>query len=264
MALKWQQWHCFPYEINWCHWVPFWWYKHIRMIGMIEMHFPEFLVLRQKTLAAHISAPRRGTEAVQYSKSSSGVPLCTQTSSWPWGSIIRAPEPQKWARFENFQILKISPFWPKNQFFGVQKAENGWRTSMSPIIPWKYAVGGQNLWKNCQFTEFFLFFPFFCFFSNFFDFWPPQRWKSNALSTQKLTYGYSERILSFWPHFWRVQKRCTCQRAVGQILSFWLRRPGVDIFGDFLPFFGSKLTSIWPEVSKMVSWFKIAHFLAEL
>ena len=36
---------------------------------MIEMHFPEFFVLLQKTLAAHISAPRRGTEAVQYSKS---------------------------------------------------------------------------------------------------------------------------------------------------------------------------------------------------
>ena len=162
--------HCFPYEINWCHWVPFWWYKYIRMIQMIEMPFPEFFVLLQKTLAAHISAPRRGTVAVQYSKSSSGVPLCTQTSSWPWGSIIRAPEPQKWGRFENFQIFKISHFWPKNQFFGIQKAVNGWRTSLSSIIHWKYAVGGQNWWKNCQFTGFFHFFPFFLHFFQFFWF----------------------------------------------------------------------------------------------
>ena len=113
--------HCFPYEINWCHWVPFWWYKYIRMIQMIEMPFPEFFVLLQKTLAAHISAPRRGTEAVQYSKSSSGVPLCTQTSSWPWGSIIRAPEPQKWARFENFKISKFPIFDPKTNFLGFKK-----------------------------------------------------------------------------------------------------------------------------------------------
>ena len=33
-------------------------------IQMIEMHFPEFFVFLQKTLAAHILAPRRGTEAV--------------------------------------------------------------------------------------------------------------------------------------------------------------------------------------------------------
>ena len=151
--------HCFPYEINWCHWVPFWWYKHIRMDSNDRNCI--FQNSEKKTLAAHILAPRHGTEAVQYSKSSSGVPLCTQTSSWPWGSIIRAPEPQKWGRLENFQIFKISHFWPKNQFFGIQKAVNGWRTSLSPIIHWKYAVGGQNWWKNCQFTGFFHFFPFF-------------------------------------------------------------------------------------------------------
>ena len=43
---------------------------------MIKMHFLEFLVFLQKTLAAHISAPRRGKKAVQYSRSSSGGPLC--------------------------------------------------------------------------------------------------------------------------------------------------------------------------------------------
>ena len=32
------------------------------------------------TLAVHISAPRRGTQPVQYSKSLSGGPLCSQTS----------------------------------------------------------------------------------------------------------------------------------------------------------------------------------------
>ena len=147
---------------------------------MIEMPFPEFFVLLQKTLAAHISAPRRGTVAVQYSKSSSGVPLCTQTSSWPWGSIIRAPKPQKWARFENLKIFKIFPFWPKKQFFGVQKAENGWRTSMSPIIHWKYAVGGKIDEKIVNLQDFFIFFIFFSFFPIFliFDYlrgWNPMQ-----------------------------------------------------------------------------------------
>ena len=150
----------------------------MRSIGATEYHFGDintsgwiqmieiaFSKIPKKTLVAHILAPRHGTEAVQYSKSSSGVPLCTQTSSWPWGSIIRAPKPQKWARFENFLIFKISPFWPKNQFFGVQKAENWWRTSMSPIIHWKYAVGGQKLPIYSIFYIFSHFFAFFQFFS---------------------------------------------------------------------------------------------------
>ena len=97
---------------------------------MVKMHFLEFLVFLQKTLAAHISAPRRGTEAVQYSKSSSGGPLCSQTSSCPWGSIIRPPEPQKWAGSKILKISKFSPFGPKNPFFWVQKAANGYRTAM--------------------------------------------------------------------------------------------------------------------------------------
>ena len=120
----------------------------------------------QKTLAAHISAPRRGTEAVQYSKLSSGGPLCSQTSSSPWGSIIRAPEPQNWAKSKILKNSKFYPFEPKNSFFGVQKAENGCRTSMSPIIHWKYSIGGENWWKNGQFTVFFSFFHLFQ------HFWP--------------------------------------------------------------------------------------------
>ena len=98
----------------------------------------------QITLAARISAPWRGTEAVQYSKLLSGGPLCSQLSSSPWGSIIRAPEPQKWARSKILKIFKFYHFGPKNPFFGVQKAANGCRTSMSPIIHWKYAIGGEN------------------------------------------------------------------------------------------------------------------------
>ena len=115
----------------------------------------------QKTLAARISAPRRGREAVQYSKLSSGGPLCSQTSSSPWGSIIRAPEPQKWARSKILKISKFYPFGPKNPFFGVQKAENWCKTSMSPLIHWKCVIGGENWWKNGQFTVFFSFFHLF-------------------------------------------------------------------------------------------------------
>merc|ERR1712102_105028 len=81
----------------------------------------------QKTLAARISAPRRGTEAVQYSKLSSGGPLCSQTSSSPWGSIRRAPEPQKGARSRILKNSKFYPFGPKNLIFWLQKAENGCR-----------------------------------------------------------------------------------------------------------------------------------------
>ena len=150
----------------------------MRSIGATEYHFGDintsgwiqmieiaFSKIQKKTLVAHILAPRHGTEAVQYSKSSSGVPLCTQTSSWPWGSIIRAPKPQKWARFENFKIFKIFSFWPKNQFFGAQKAENGWRISMSSIIYWKYAVWWQKLPIYIIFFIFSHFFAFFQFFS---------------------------------------------------------------------------------------------------
>ena len=110
--------------------------KRIAFIGIFA-----FL---QITLAARNSAPRRGTEAIQYSKLLSGGPLCSQTSSSPWGSIIRAPEPQNWAKSKILKNSKFYPFEPKNSFFGVQKAENGCRTSMSPIIHWKYAIGGEN------------------------------------------------------------------------------------------------------------------------
>ena len=120
----------------------------------------------QKTLAARISAPWCGTEAVQYSKLLSGGPLCSQTSSSPWGSIIRAPEPQKGARSKILKNSKFYPFGPKNPIFWLQKAENGCRTSMSPIIHWKYSIGGENWWKNGQFTVFFSFFHLFQ------HFWP--------------------------------------------------------------------------------------------
>ena len=75
----------------------------------------------QKTLAARISAPRRGTEAVQYSKLSSGGPLCSQTSSSPWGSIIRAPEPHKGARSKILKIPNFTLLDPKTHFFGCKR-----------------------------------------------------------------------------------------------------------------------------------------------
>ena len=78
----------------------------------------------QKTLAARISAPRRGTEAVQYSKLSSGGPLRSQISSSPWGSIIRAPEPQKAARSKIVKNYKFYPFGPKNPIFWLQAGRN--------------------------------------------------------------------------------------------------------------------------------------------
>ena len=69
-------------------------YKCIRMGSNGKNAFLDFLVFLQKTLSANISAPRRGREAIQYSKSSSGCSLCSQTSSSTWGSILRALEPQ--------------------------------------------------------------------------------------------------------------------------------------------------------------------------
>ena len=136
----------FSYEINWCLWV---------LSGLMDSNNKRIAFFRifgflQKTLVARISAPRRGTEAVQYSKLSSGGPLCSQTSSSPWEGIRRAPEPQKWARSKFLKNSKFYPFGPKNPFFRVQKAENGCRTSMSPIIHWKYAIGGENWWNNQQ------------------------------------------------------------------------------------------------------------------
>ena len=74
------------------------------------LHFLEFFGFLKKTLAARISAPRRGREAVQYSKLSSEGPLCSQTSSSPWGSIMRAPEPQKEARSKIVKNSKFDPF----------------------------------------------------------------------------------------------------------------------------------------------------------
>merc|ERR1712155_457358 len=37
----------------------------------------------------------------------------------------------------------------------------------------------------------------------------------------------------------------------------------LDIFGHFWPFSGLELKSRWPEVSKMVLWTQIAHFIGE-
>ena len=84
------------------------------------MHFLEFLIFLRKTLTAHISAPRRGTEAIQYSKSSSGSPLCSQTSPSTWGSIKRALEAHTLAWFKILKLSKISPFGPKNHFLNAK------------------------------------------------------------------------------------------------------------------------------------------------
>ena len=159
----------FSYEINWCLWVPF----YVNISGQMDSNdkriaFIGIFAILQITLAARISAPRCGTEAIQYSKLSSGGPLCSQTSSSPWGSIIRAPERQKWARSKILKISKFYPFGPKNPFFGVQKAENGCKTSISSIINWKCSIGGENLWKNGQFKVFFFIFsPFSAFLAIF-------------------------------------------------------------------------------------------------
>ena len=174
----------------------------------------------QKTLAARISAPRRGTEAIQYSKLSSGGPLCSQTSSSPWGSIIRAPEPQKWARSKILKISKFYPFWPKNPFFGVQKAENGCKTSMSPIIHWKCAIGGENWWKNGQFTVFFSFFHLFQ------HFWPFLA----ILATLKVEFNSCEHrwlcIHLFWRDLsWENQKKTNNHGDIQDLLRrvhFWV------------------------------------------
>ena len=111
----------------------------------------------QKTLAAHISASRRGTEAVQYSKSLSGVPLCSQTSSWPWGSIMRPLEPQKWARSRIFKISNFSPFRPKNPFFYCKRQPMDIEQQCRLISIKNKPLGGQNLWKNGRFTVIFQF-----------------------------------------------------------------------------------------------------------
>ena len=89
------QWYIFSYAMSWCLLSTI--LMNINASGwaqMVKMHFLDFLVFLQKTLSANISAPRRGREAIQYSKSSSGCPLCSQTSSTTWGSILRALEPQ--------------------------------------------------------------------------------------------------------------------------------------------------------------------------
>ena len=151
----------------------------------------------QKTLAARISAPWRGTEAIQYSKLSSGGPLCSQTSSSPWGSIIRAPEPQKGARSKILKNSKFYPFGPKNPIFWLQKAENGCRTSMSPIIHWKYSIGGENWWKNGQFTVFFSFFHLFQ------HFWPFLA----ILATWKVEFHSCEHRWLYIHLFWRDFRR---------------------------------------------------------
>ena len=154
--------HCFPYEINWCHWVPFWWYKHIRM----DSNDRNCIFQKsKKKLWRPISWLPNMVQRL-FSTQNHRLEFLSAHKHLPGlgRSIIRAPKPQKWARFENFLIFKISPFRPKNQFFGVQKAENWWRTSMSPNIHWKYAVGGQKLPIYSIFLHFSHFLAFFQFF----------------------------------------------------------------------------------------------------
>jgi len=88
----------------------------------------------QKTLAARVSAPRRGAGAVQCSKLSSGGPLCSQASSSPWGGIMGAPEPRRGARSKIVKSSKFCPFGPRNPIFWLQGAGNGCGTPMSPVV----------------------------------------------------------------------------------------------------------------------------------
>jgi len=163
-----------------------------------------------------------------------------------------------------FKYSKFPLFDPKTIFLGFKKLKMEGEPHCHQSSIENMQLEGKIDEKIVNLQDFFIFFPFFCFFPFFLIFDHLRGWNP----MQKALRNWHMDILrGFWgwkPNFRRVQKRCTCQRAVGQILGFWLQRLGVDIFGDFLPFFGSKLTSIWPEVSKMVLWSKIARFLAEL
>jgi len=50
----------------------------------------------------------------------------------------------------------------------------------------------------------------------------------------------------------------------GRFSSVRLRGLQVDVFGHFWPFSGLELKGGWPEVSKVVLWAQVAHFMGEL
>ena len=101
-------------------------------------------------------------------------------------------------------------------------------------------LGGKIDEKIVNLQDFFIFFHFFCIFSNFFDFWLPQRLKSNAKSTQKLTYGYSERILRLKTKFEASIKKMHMPACGWSNFGFLTSVPWCGYFWKFFAIFRLK------------------------
>jgi len=82
-----------------------------------QMHFLDFLVFLQKTLSAHISAPRRGREAIQHSKSS---PVLTNIIQH-LRKHIKGTRASGVSLIENFEKFQIFPFWTQTPIFLYEK-----------------------------------------------------------------------------------------------------------------------------------------------
>ena len=80
----------------------------------------------------------------------------------------------------------------------------------------------------------------FCFFPNSFNFWLPQRLKSNAKSTQKLTYGYSERILRLKTKFEASIKKMHMPACGWSNFGFLTSVPWCGYFWKFFAIFRLK------------------------
>ena len=156
--------HCFPYEINWCHWVPFWWYKHIRMDSNDRNAFSEIFCFPPKNFGGpYLGSPTwyRGCSVLKIIVWSSSLHTNIFLALGKHNKGTKASEVSQIWKFSNFQNF---PFLTQKPIFWGSKSWKLMENLNVTYHPLKICSWGAKI-ANLQ--HFLHFFPFFCFFPIF-------------------------------------------------------------------------------------------------
>ena len=154
--------HCFPYEINWCHWVPFWWYKHIRMDSNDRNCI--FQNSEKNFGGPYLGSPTwyRGCSVLKIIVWSSSLHTNIFLALGKHNKGTKASEVSQIWKFSNFQNF---PFLTQKPIFWGSKSWKLMENLNVTYHPLKICSWGAKI-ANLQ--HFLHFFPFFCFFPIFF------------------------------------------------------------------------------------------------
>ena len=156
--------HCFPYEINWCHWVPFWWYKHIRMDSNDRNAFSEIFSFPKKNFGGpYLGSPTwyRGCSVLKIIVWSSSLHTNIFLALGKHNKGTKASEVSqiwKFSIFQNFPFLTQKPiFWGSKSWKWMEKLN----VTYHPLKICSLVAKIANLHYFFHFSPFFCFFPIF-------------------------------------------------------------------------------------------------------